>query len=72
MKKLVLTTSDEREKHFIPENCILEVGEEADGTTTIAFVYIINEPPPPPDEICKEISKSQIPKIKWLTQSPQP
>lgn len=70
MKKLVLTTSDEREMHFIPENRILEVGEEADGTTTIAFVYVINVKTPI-DEIRKEISKSQIPKIKWLTQSPQ-
>ena len=71
MKEIVLTTSDEREMHFIPENRILEVGEEKDGTTTIAFVYVINVKTPI-DEIRKEISKSQIPKIKWLTQSPQP
>ena len=70
MKKLVLTTSDEREMHFIPENRILEVGEEADGTTTVAFVYVINVKTPI-DEIRKEISKSQIPKIKWLKLSPQ-
>ena len=70
MKKLVLTTSDEREMHFIPENRILEVGEEKDGTTTVAFVYVINVKTPI-DEIRKEISKSQIPKIKWLTQLPQ-
>lgn len=71
MKKLVLTTSDEREMHFIPENRILEVGEEADGTTTIAFVYVINVKTSV-DEIRKQISKSQVPKIKWLKLSPQP
>ena len=71
MKKLVLATSDERELHFIPENRILEVGEEPDGTTTIAFVYVINVKSPV-DEIRKQISKSQVTKIKWLKLSPQP
>ena len=70
MKRLTLTTSDERELHFIPENRILEVGEEPDGTTSIAFVYVINVKTPI-DEIRKQISKSQVPTIKWLKLSQQ-
>jgi len=70
MKRLTLATSDERELHFIPENRILEVGEEPDGTTSIAFVYVINVKTPI-DEIRKQISKSQVPTIKWLKLSQQ-
>ena len=71
MKKLSLVTSDEKELHIVPENRILEVGEEQDGTTTIAFVYVINVKSSV-DEIRKQISKTQVPKIKWLKLPPRP
>lgn len=71
MKKLSLVTSDEKELHIVPENRILEVGEEQDGTTTIAFVYVINVKSSV-DEIRKQISKSQESKINWLKLPPRP
>jgi len=68
MKRISVVTTDEKEIHFIPENRILEVGEEPDGTTTIAFVCVINVKSSV-DEIRKELSKSQVSKIKWFVQS---
>ena len=65
MKRISVVTTDERELHFIPENRIIEVGEEPDGTSTIAFVCVINVKQPA-DEIRKELSKSQVSRIKWL------
>lgn len=64
MKRISVVTTDEKEIHFIPENRILEVGKEPDGTTTIAFVCVINVKSSV-DEIHKELSKTQISRIKW-------
>lgn len=71
MKTISFVTTDEEELFLIPPRSILEVRENDDGTSTVAFVHII-EVKQSVDEIRKELTDTQIERIKWLTKSPQP
>jgi len=68
MKKLTLITTDDKELYFLPENHILEVSGNEDGTATLAVVNIITVKSSV-EELRKEITINQQKKIKWLTQS---
>lgn len=65
MKNLILETTDNKELFFIPDDTVLEVAENEDGSSTIAFVNIIRVKSSM-DEIQAEMSKSRIPKVAWL------
>ena len=71
MKEIAFGTTDNENVFFIPPRNILEVKENDDGTSTVAFVQVI-EVKKSVEEIRKELSKAQIERIKWLTKSPLP
>lgn len=68
MRRLTLMTTDDKELYFLPENHILEVSGNDDGTATLAIVTVITVKSSV-EELREKITLNQQKKIKWLTQS---
>jgi hypothetical protein len=60
--------ADEKMLYDIPESRLLQVIENEDGTTTIAYIDVIKAKNTV-ENLREQISKKQIERIQWLTKS---